>query len=327
MKNLIFCAFAFKEGFETSLQTGLQAGNATTEMYLKNIFVALSSAKLYNPNDDVCLVTNCELPKEWQQRLDKQGLLMKKVPFDTFEIPSKFPWALAFYKLCALQAMVEKQAEYEHILLLDADTYTTGSYEELWQEADYGVLLFPVGHSFGHPDREIIRRDFVRYFPKEAKESNLVHYGGEFVAGKPENLNGYLSYCRMVYDKLKAADFEMEPHAGDETIWSIAAALAKRELPVTEAGAYIFRFWTGDFYLTSTVTVANPVCIWHVPNEKETGFLHLYAYYQKHGRFPDVEKAMAVFGMRRAKRPMNIYTLRNKVTGRIKKWKINSQTK
>ena len=62
MKNLIFCAFAFKEGFQTSMQTEKEAGSLVTEMYLKNIFVALTSAKLYNPNDDVCLVTNCDLP-------------------------------------------------------------------------------------------------------------------------------------------------------------------------------------------------------------------------------------------------------------------------
>lgn len=319
MKNLIFCAFAFKEGFQTSLQTEKQAGNETTQMYLKNIFVALTSAKLYNPNDDVSLVTNCDLPTEWQERFAKERLLVKKIPFETFEIPREFPWALAFYKLCALQAMVEQGKEYEHILLMDADTFTTRSYEELWMEADYGVLLFPVGHSFKHSDREMIRRDFKRYFPEEAEKSNIVHYGGEFVAGRRENLEKFLGYCRQVYDKLKAAGYKMEPHAGDETIWSIAAVLAKKELPITEASAYIYRFWTGAFYLTSTVTVANPVCIWHIPNEKETGFVRIYNYYQKNHVFPKVEKAMDIFGMRKASRPFNCYTLQNKVMGKLKK--------
>lgn len=318
MKNLIFCAFAFKEGFTTSLQTGQQAGNAATEMYLKNIFVALTSAKLYNPNDDVCLVTNCELPADWKERLEAEKILIKLVPFDTFEFPKEFSWALAFYKLCALKAMTEQSGEYAHILLLDADTYTTRSYEELWKEADYGVLLFPVGHSFSHPDREAIRRDFVRLFPEESRSRNLVHYGGEFVAGNPGNLKAYLGFCETVYEKIKAEAYKIEVGAGDETIWSIAAALAADNLTITAAGAYLFRFWTGDFYLTSTVTVSNPVCIWHIPNEKETGFIQLYAYYQKHGAFPRVEKAMAIFGMRRAKRPMNVYTLRNKVAGKAR---------
>lgn len=320
MKNLIFCAFAFKEGFQTSLQTGKAAGNATTEMYLQNIFVALTSAKLYNPNDDVCLVTNCDLPTEWQERLERQNLLIKKVPFDTFEIPQEFPWALAFYKLCALKAMVTQGSEYEHILLMDADTYTTRSYDELWKEADYGVMLFSVGHSFNHPDRETIRKDFVRFFPQEATGLNIVHYGGEFVAGKRIALNTYLDECQNVYDKIREAGYQMENNAGDETIWSVAAALVKNRLPVTEAGAYIFRFWTGDFYLNSTVTVSNPVCIWHIPNEKETGFVRLYRYFMKNQAFPKVEKVMSVFGMRKACRPFNRYTMLNKINGKIRKY-------
>ncbi len=319
MKNLICCAFAFKEGFQTSMQTIKAAGQDMTQMYLKNIFVALTSAKLHNPNDDVCLVTNCKLPKEWSARLQEQHILIKEVPFTSFEIPPEFPWALAFYKLCALQAMVCQKEQYDHILLMDADTYTTHSYNELWEEADYGVLLFPVGHSFHHSDREIIRRDFERYFPKEAKEYNIVHYGGEFVAGSPKHLKRYLEICHLIYDKVKAAGYQMEPHAGDETIWSIAAALARTELAVTEAGAYLYRFWTGEFYLVSTVTVSNPVCIWHIPNEKETGFLRIYEYYQKHKAFPSIQLSMKMFGMRTPKRPFNLYTLGNKIKGKIKK--------
>ncbi len=318
MKNLICCAFAHKDGFRTSMQTAKQAGRDTTEMYLKNIFVALVSAKLHNPSDDVCFVTNCELPGKWVERLEGQHIMIKTVPFTDFEVPRSFPWALAFYKLCALQAVVAQGEDYAHILLMDADTYTTRSYRELWEEADFGVLLFPVGHSFQHSDRETIRRDFQRYFPEAAKEKNIVHYGGEFVAGSPASLEKYLQFCRLVYDKVKTAGYQMEPHAGDETIWSIAAALAKDKLTVTEAGAYIYRFWTGDFYLVSTVTVSNPVCIWHIPNEKETGFLRIYQYYQKHSAFPAIQRCMKIFGMRKAKRPFNQYTFLNKLMGRMK---------
>lgn len=319
MKNLIGCAFAFKEGFSTSMQTDAQAGERVTRMYLMNIFVALTSAKLYNPNDDVCLVTNCELEAEWERRFEEQSISVRRVPFDSFAVPREYSWALAFYKLCALRAMVRNGKEYDHILLMDADTYTTRSYEELWREADYGVLLYPVNHSFHHSDREVIRRDFELFYPEESKNTNLVHYGGEFVAGSPEVLELYLACCENVYEKLKEKNYKMQPSAGDETIWSIAAALAGDELSVIGAGAYLYRFWTGDFYLISTVTVSNPVCIWHIPNEKETGFLRLYRYYQKHKTYPAAGRAAAIFGIRRAVRPFNRYTLLNKVSGKKKK--------
>lgn len=318
MKNLIFCAFAFKEGFSTSRQTEKKASQSTTEMYLKNIFVTLTSAKRNNPEDDVCLVTNYRLSGEWTGRLQKEHLLICYVGFDTFVIPSRYPWALAFYKLCALKAMTEKK-EYDHILMIDADAYTVQSYRDLWKEADYGVMLYPVGHAFCHPDREIIRRDFKRFFPEEAEQLNIVHYGGEFVAGNRKDLCAYLSFCEKVYKKIKDADCEMQKNAGDETIWSIAAALAGKEIRIIGAEAYIYRFWTGDFYLVSTVTVSNPVCIWHIPNEKETGFLTLYKYYRKKGKFPATETAGKIFGIVKAKRPLNYFTLKNKIDAKMRK--------
>lgn len=322
MKNLIFCAFAFKEGFSTSKQTEKEASLDTTQMYLKNIFVSLVSAKRHNPEDDVCLVTNYQLPKEWEERFKEEELLVCNVLFHTFEVPNQFPWALAFYKLCALKAMVD-QNNYDHILMMDADTFTTRNYEELWEESDFGVMLYSVGHDFHHSDREIIRRDFMRYFPEEAEKSNIVHYGGEFVAGKTEYLRSYLSYCEIVYQKIKDAEYAMEENAGDETIWSIAAVLAKKQINIIEAGAYLYRFWTGDFYLVSTVTVSNPVCIWHIPNEKETGFLTLYQYYKRKKRFPCVEQAARIFGIVKAKRPFNSITFKNKASAKMRaifKW-------
>ena len=59
--------------------------------------------------------------------------------------------------------------EYERILLTDADTYSNLSCEDLWKEADRGLVLYPLGHTYSHSDRDIIRRDFERLYPKEAE--------------------------------------------------------------------------------------------------------------------------------------------------------------
>lgn len=318
--NLICSAFAFQEGYETSLQTGKKAGNETTEMYLKNIFVALSSAKRYNSNDTVMLITNSPLSKEWQERYKAQGIEVKVYPFESFQMPARFPWALAFYKVCALQAAVEsKLGEYEKILLLDGDTYTTGSFQDLWEEASQGVLLYPVGHTTSHSDRQIIARDFHRLYP-EYKETPT-HYGGELIGGSRKHLEIFMEKCHEIYDKMKACDFQIEDHAGDETLWSIGAWLLGEKLKVIGAAPYLFRFWTGKFYLVSTVTVSNPVCIWHIPNEKETGFLRIYQQLSQKGTLPTVEKAGKIFGITKAKRPWNYYTFANKLSGKLKRWR------
>jgi len=309
MKNLICAAFSFKEGFSTSTQTGKTAGQETTITYLKNIFVTLTSAKLNNPDDDVILFSNVELPVEWSKKLAASGVETKICPFDRFVVSKEFMWALAYYKLCVLSHIVkdnEEKKEYDHILLMDTDTYSTKSYSELWKEADFGVLMYQVGHSFEHSDRDVIREDFVKFYPEEADSKAIIHFGGEFIAGKQVFLFQFVNTCHDVFEKVTndSEGRKMNQRAGDETIWSISAALTN--VPVIHAGAYIFRFWTGDFYLISTVTESNPVCIWHIPNEKEAGFIRLHDYYEKNGCFPTVWAVEKIMGISKPKRPFSI---------------------
>lgn len=71
---------------------------------------------------------------------------------------------------------------------------------------------------------------------------------------------------------------------GDEFIVSLAAGSLRAQ--VKNASPYVFRFWTGTFRLVSTCYAANPVCVLHVPAEKEYGMLRLYDRYVSRGRVP-----------------------------------------
>lgn len=322
MKNLITCAFAFKEGYGTSQQLNKSAGKETTEMYLKNLLVALASAKYHNPEDDVFLCVNMDLDEDWKKRFNKSGVEVREMNFNSFVVPKEFPWSLAFFKMCVLNTWVN-EGNYDRYLILDADTYTTRSFNDMWKEADLGIMLFPLGHTYSHHDRDVIRRDFAGIYPEESAKLPITHYGGEYVCGTKANLKIFIDKCLEVFDKISAKGFKVEEKIGDEDLWSISATLLGRELPFIAATPYIFRFWTTDiFYLVSTCTVSNPVAIWHMPQEKETGFIRLYDYYMKTKSFPEVEKAAAMFGIQKAKRPFNIYTFSNKVNGKLKKWKI-----
>lgn len=71
--------------------------------------------------------------------------------------------------------------------------------------------------------------------------------------------------------------------------------------------------WTERyFYLMCTNIIYNPVCIWHMPAEKDKGLLMLYRYYRKHGHYPDKKKAARLLGICPAKRPSNLVTLRGR---------------
>lgn len=63
------------------------------------------------------------------------------------------------------------------------------------------------------------------------------------------------------------------------------------ESEVIAATPYLYRYWTNDFYLISTNVIYNPVCIWHLPDEKEHAMEYFYHYYRRKKRFPEVKKA------------------------------------
>ncbi len=90
--------------------------------YLKNCYVALCSARIVNPNDDVCLFTNIGLEEEGHKRFESKGITIQYCAYDSFQFDKDFGWSLAYYKLCALKEALE--ALYENYLLIDTDTYT-----------------------------------------------------------------------------------------------------------------------------------------------------------------------------------------------------------
>lgn len=312
--NVIASAFAFRPGCGSSLQLGSRSDREKQDIYIKNIIVALTSAKLHNPEDEVLLVTNEEPPSYCGVQLEQAGIEVKVIPYDDYVMPEKFVWSLAFFKLCALSYLAGQN--YNKILLIDADTLTMEPFTELWQEMDHGIMLYPVNHSYMHHDRDDIRKDAVLL--GYGGQGNVVHYGGEFVGGKKEDLSSFMEICKEIYMKVSDAGSKVRNNIGDETVLSIAAMVYKKQYPVTEAGAYIFRYWTKQhFYLVCTNTVYNPVCIWHLPEEKDRGLLLIYRYYCKHGRYPDKKKAAHMLGIHPAKRPAGLINLKGRLVRKM----------
>lgn len=80
---------------------------------------------------------------------------------------------------------------------------------------------------------------------------------------------------------------------GDEFIVSLAAD--EMSECIKNAGAYIYRFWTGaTFRLVSTCYEYNKVLILHLPAEKEKGMLRLYSNYIRKGRVPSEQKVWKI---------------------------------
>lgn len=311
MANLIMNAFAFKEEFQNSPQLGGEVTLKTIDIYMKNIYVSLKTAKMNNPLDDVALLTNAKIPYMYEKLFMMNDIKVIIVPFDEFIFPAKFAWALAFFKLCALKYMVNNY-NYDKYLLIDADTITVSPLEELWEETSDGVMLINTGHSVGHRERQFIIKDYNKLYNTK---KYIIHYGGELIAGKRSELIEFLALCKEVYNKIEKFNFNVAENIGDETIISIAAFEYKKIIP---AQPYIYRYWTGRFYLVSTNYVYNAIAIWHLPSEKETGILRVFDYLVRYDEIPKYTRLRKMVGLPKTRRNISIQFLFEQIRKRLR---------
>lgn len=311
MANLIMNAFAFKDTYRNSPQLGGNANSKTIDVYMKNIYVSLKSAKINNPLDDVALITNMEIPLSYRYLFEENNIKIFIVPFDDYILPSNFVWALAFFKLCAIDYMVNNY-DYEHYLLIDADTIVVDCLTNVWKEVADGVMLMNTAHSLEHKERQLIINDYKKLY---GSNKNIVHYGGELIAGTKKNIIDFLLICKKVYELIKSSNFDVAPNIGDETITSIAAYEYNN---IISAQPYIYRYWTGRFYLVSTNYINNPVKIWHLPSEKETGMLDVYDYLLRKKELPDCLKLRKMVGLPKATRNITFRYIIERTIKKIK---------
>ena len=274
--RIIFIPYADKDGANTGVNIG--NGDKRVDIYLKNCCVALISAKHYNSDCDVALVTNIDVPEKYNRLLSVNNIKIIKAPFDEFTFGDKYLWNLAFYKLCAVDYIV-KNYDYKYVSYMDSDVYIQSSFNDIWEECNYSVLLYDINHGLQVKDYRIIVDEFSAFL---GEKSLITHYGGEFFAANRDNAVVFIDKCKGIYRKMIEKNFTTTK--GDEFILSLAASQMKER--IKNGGAYVFRFWTSAFRLVSTCYAFNPVTILHLPSEKENGMLILYDKFIRKNKIP-----------------------------------------
>jgi hypothetical protein len=308
LSNLILNAFAYLPDFRGSQNMIAASSEKHVARYLRLAAVSLISAKERNPECSVALVINIDVPREFSTLFSKWDIEVIQCPFENFIFQASARWSLAFYKLQALDYVVQTR-EFDNILLLDTDTYVAASLDSFWPECLDHVMLFNIQHSLDIPQARQMNVEYEQLF---SESTSLTNYGGEFVGGSRVNLQTFMEVCSAIYQRM-LAEHVVSDH-GDEFILSSAAA----KVPdlIKDAGAYVYRYWTQRFYLVSTNYQNNPVCVWHLPDEKALALSRAYDYLKQNGRLPNSIRMQKWCNFRPARRPFNLYNRWSPLKGR-----------
>lgn len=294
---------------------GINTVDEAMDTYLKNAIVTLASARQHN-SDAVCVLNcNFEIPEYLRTVAEKAGIQIHTVPFGKYESREEFRWAITQYKFNAIEHVLTLMNEEDCMLLLDSDTVCTKKLDELFSEAASSLVLYPTAHSYSQEKRAEIRFNYRTMY--HVDNDNLVHYGGEFFAGNKNQMQKLLNACSQVIQRARETE-NLKPW-DDEHVLSIAAEQFLKGC-IYPANAYIFRYWTNQFYLVSTNYYYDPVCIWHLPAEKNFGMLVLYDYFVKNGNFPSVKKMAQIVGLPSVQyKAWNPYRWKMRIKNKLKK--------
>lgn len=280
-RYLIMVPYAHISTMETGLNVSARNRSKQMEMYLKNCCVALVSAKVHNPEADVALVTNIEVPQPYTAILKNAGVATIRVPFDRFNFGDNYTWGLAFYKLCA-QYYISHHTDYDAVACLDSDIYVQASFAPVWERLGDTVMLYRLGTGTAETKTTKIYAEAAQF--KGINEA-FTHYGGEFSVASSADMRSMTEKEEAVFKQMQERQFRVA--TGDEFISSLIANEMQER--ITPANDFVFRFWTGTYRSISENYKTTLVCL-HVPAEKGTGMISLFDRYICKGRIPPREK-------------------------------------
>ena len=270
-KNLIMIPYAEIPSMETGTSVAARKIKDRKAMYLKNACVSLVSAKSYNPECTVALVTNIDVPLSYADVLKRGGVEIISLPFERFNFGDGYTWGLAFYKLCA-QYYAAHELDYDRILCLDSDVYVQGGLKTMWAEADNQLLICgTIGDTEFCQEAQAFTRSNEDY----------IRYGGEFIATTKDMLKSLTEQELCVFQKMQEANFRTV--SGDEFIVSLVLHGGTYAFRIVD-DRYISRLWTGAF--RRIFPGYRDIPLLHVPAEKWAGMITLYDRRISKGQIP-----------------------------------------
>lgn len=292
--KVIYSALAFYENGEARKfeLKGVGLMNSR-EIYLRNAFISLISAKKYSDEDtDILLIVNVELPSIWLERFKNEGIKIEICPFNDYRFIGYY-WELAFYKLCALKYMLT--FDYEYYIQVDSDTIFIRDTNLIFDEAkEDSLLLYEIPYGLNNSMRKLINSDYYLF---TGKNKIISQWGGEFYASNKKNLCKFYDKINLYYNKYLLLENKAK-RIGDEYFLSLAACDMTN---VRNATPYVSRELTRGMYRASTRYADSECVILHLILEKPYGLNYIYSYYSRHHKLPTMAKIAKICNLPKLK--------------------------
>lgn len=295
MNNLIINAFAYDFDMRSGENFSVRSSekNHQMEVYLKNSFVSLVSAKQNNPECDVWLCTNIEIPDWLRKKLDNYEIDVYRIPFDRFRVEDDVKWGLSYYKLCVLSHLLS-ETDYDNYCLIDTDTYCANTFQPLFEEimVTNKIYVYNNFESYHNATRRLFIEEYKLLYNSDP--TNTEHYSTGEIVGSKKILEQLIKICLQTFQLIIEKKFCSA--CGDEFI--IFCALNKNPELFASGNAYYEHFFTHEgYYVISTRYAFEKLVVWHFPFEKGNGLIKIYEYIDKNNKLPYGRKLWRLIGL------------------------------
>ena len=188
-------------------------------------------------------------------------------------------WNNQFYILDILSDLHDRY-EFDRVAILDSDCVWVRNAEEFAADITRrGILTLCIPYASDFKVNKGSRQDLRRAALQLAEKSltRVPYYaGGELFAATSENVARVTGLARRMWERLEASP------PGEISIYEeghfLSIIYELLDIPIGTADPHIRRMWTAlRLYNVTWEDIHSSRCIWHLPMEKKTGFVALFA--------------------------------------------------
>ncbi|MDR3647103.1 MAG: hypothetical protein P4L22_06190 [Candidatus Babeliales bacterium] len=250
------------------------------KIYWQCACVMFASSKKFNPNAKHILFTNKDtIPLQFDLLLKAIGVEIINIPM-TYQTPKDFyaHFRNSFYMLDVINYLSLNCNQNDKIIILDSDCIWTKSANLILKDIEkYKLLNYDLGYSPHYSIGTLTRIDYQTIYQdilNQKIDTFPKHFGAEIIACDYETLNNISREINPVWKnmlyrfKTNKKKFVTEEHV-------LSFIYFKLNLTQGYAKKYIKRIWTSHLFNNVSGNEAN-FTIWHLPTEKNTGFVNLF---------------------------------------------------